>query len=93
MLTLAEIESTQQFNYELRLEAFGEDALRELLADAAALRRLVPRHMSDAEGRSLAEATLAELIARKAVDPEPPAPSEPQAAWAQLLTLFWIPFR
>ena len=93
MLTLAEIESTQQFDYEVQIEALGEAALRELLADAAALRRLIPRHMSDAEGRSIAEAALAELMARKAVDPEPPAPSEPQPAWAQLLTLFWTPFR
>jgi len=93
MLTLAEIESTWQFEYELRLEAFDEEALRDLLGDAAALRRLIPPHMSDAEGRSIAEATLAELMARKAVDPQPPTPSEPQPAWAQLLTVFWTPFR
>ncbi|HEY2927039.1 MAG TPA: hypothetical protein VGJ65_09230 [Albitalea sp.] len=93
MLTLAEIESTQQFDYELRLEALGEEALRELLADAAALRRLIPRHMSDAEGRRIAEATLAELRARQAVDAEPPAPPGPHSGWAQLFTLFWTPFR
>ena len=93
MLTLAEIESTQQFDYELRLEAMGEEALRELLADAAALRRLIPRHMSDAEGRRIAEATLAELVARQAEVAEPPAPTGPHSAWDPFFALFWTPFR
>jgi hypothetical protein len=93
MLTLTEIESTQQFDYELRLEAMGEEALRGLLADAPALRRLIPRHMSDAEGRRIAEATLAELVARQAEVAEPPSPTGPHSAWDPFFALFWTPFR
>lgn len=93
MLTLAEIESTLQIDYELRLEAFGEEALRVLLADAAALKRLIPGHLSDADGRRIAEVTLAELIAQKASDAAPSAPSELRPAWNQLLLLLRMPFR
>ena len=94
MLTLAEIESTMQIEFELRLEALEEQALRELIADAAALRRLTPRHLSAAEGRAIAEATLADMVARKASPPEPPATPEPESAWIRLLTMFWtVPLR
>jgi len=93
MLTLAEIESTLQIEYELQLEALGEQALRDLMADPAGLRQLAPRHLRDAELRMIAEATLAELVARKAPAPEPPAPPRPPWAWPQLLSWFWTPLR
>lgn len=93
MLTSGELESTLRFEYELQLEALGEQALRELLADAAALRRLIPGHISDAEGRTIAEATLAELIVNKTLDASPSAPSETRPAWGQLFSLFSVPFR
>jgi hypothetical protein len=66
MLTLAEIESALQIEYELQLEALGEQAFRDLLAEPAGFSQLAPRHSSDAEVRTIAEATLAESVARKA---------------------------
>jgi hypothetical protein len=93
MLTLAEIESTMQIDYELRLEALGEEALRALLADAAALRAQIPMHLSDADGRRIAEATLAELIASKTPAPQSAHPSAPLSAWTQLFKMLWTPFR
>lgn len=94
MLTLSEIESTLQIEYESRLEALGEEALRELVAtDSAALRSLAPHHLSDDEVLVIAERTLAELVARNAPVPEPPAPPGPPWAWPQFLTWFWTPLR
>lgn len=93
MLTLAEMESTLQIEYELQLETFSEEALRELLADAAALNALIPEHLSDVEGRRIAEATLAKLVARKTSDGAPAALSAPAPAWDQIFALFWMPFR
>jgi hypothetical protein len=94
MLTLDEIESTLQIEYELRLEALGQQALRELLDDAPALRAFAPHHLSDDEVRTIAENTLAELVARNAPEvPEPPAPPGPPWAWPQFLTWFWMPLR
>jgi hypothetical protein len=95
MLTLAEIESTLQIEYESRLEALGEQALRERLAGGpAALRSLAPHHLSDDELLAIAETTLAELVARNApAVPEPPAPPGPPWAWPQFLTWFWTPLR
>lgn len=93
MLTSGELESTLQIEYELRLEALGEQGVRELLADAAALRRLIPGHFSDAEGRRIAEVTLAELIANKTSNASPSARSETRSAWDQLFSLFSVPFR
>ena len=92
MLTLAEMESTLQIEYELKLERFGEVTLRELLADAVALNKLVPEHLSDAEGRRIAESTLAELVARNTPD-TPPLASDPKSLWEQTFTLIWAPFR
>jgi hypothetical protein len=95
MLTLDELQSCLQIEYELHLEALGEEGLRPLLADPAALGALIPAHLSDAEGRRIAEATLAELIARKRSDAERsehPLPLEPPIAWAQLFKPFWMPF-
>jgi hypothetical protein len=93
MLTLAEIESTLQIEYELQLEALGEQALRGLLANPAALRRLAPPHLGEAEVYKIAEATLAELVARKAPAATPAAPSELQSAWTRLFSWFWTPLR
>jgi hypothetical protein len=95
MLTLDEMESTLQIEYELRLEALGEEGLRELLAaDPTALSELTQGHFSDVDGRRIAEATLAELIVRKESDAVvSPVPFVPQPAWAQFFTLFWQPFR
>lgn len=96
MLTLAEVESTLQIKYELLLEALSEDALRALLADRAALGKLIPGHLSDAEGRTIAEATLAAMLAPKAGEAAPPAPSAPSgsaSAWGGLFSLFCFPFR
>jgi hypothetical protein len=79
MLTLAEIESTLQIEYELQLEALGEQALRDLPAEPAGFRQLAPRHLSDAEVRTIAEATLAELVPRKA--PASELPALPGSPW------------
>jgi len=80
MLTLAEIESTLQIEYEWQLEALEEKVLRELLADARALGRLIPQHVSDAEGRSLAEEKLAALMASQPSGEGRAAPSEAGSA-------------
>ena len=90
MLTLDELESTLQIAYELRLEALDEQALRDLLADPAALQRLAPSHLSDAQVRTIAEATLADLMVRNAPTVEPAAPPW---AWPQFLTWLWMPLR
>ena len=93
MLTMAEIESTLQIKYELQLEELGAPALRELLADTIALNRIIPGHLSNADGRTIAEAILIELTARKSSDPAPSVPSESGSAWVQFFTLFRTPFR
>ena len=93
MLTMAEIESTLQIDYELRLEKLGEQAVRELLADAAALWQIIPGHMSNADGRRIAETVLVELIARKTFDPVPAAAQPPRSAWDQFINLFKVPSR
>lgn len=93
MLTLAEIESTLQIDYESQLEALGEQALRELLADAPALGKRIPQHLSEAEGRSIAEQKLTELIARKPSSEHHAAASEPRSVWDQFFTMFKVPFR
>jgi hypothetical protein len=93
MLTLGELESTLQIEYELQLEALGEQALRELLADEAALGRLIPGHISYAEGRRIAEVTLAELIAKKKPVAAPSAQPATSSPWGQLFSLFSVPFR
>jgi len=91
MLTLAEIESTLQIEFELRLEAMDEQALRQLLADAAELHRAAPHHLSLAEARAIVEATLDDLHARH----EPAAVPTPEPAWpwASLLGWLWTPLR
>jgi len=93
MLTLAEIESTMQIEYELKLEALGVPALRKLLADRAALCRLAPQHLDEAQLRAIAKATLAELLAREAPAPAAPAtvPAAPAWPWAPLFTWFTVP--
>jgi hypothetical protein len=91
MLTLAEIESTLQIEFELRLEALDEPALRQLLADAAELRRQAPYHLSLAEARGIVDATLAEMLARHTPSPAP-AP-EPPWPWSQLVGWLWAPLR
>ncbi len=93
MLTLEEIESTMQIEYELRLEALGAEALRDLLADPAALRRLAPPHLDDAQVRGIAKTTLAELVSREAPAPDARAPLEHSLPWAQVFTWFWTPLR
>jgi hypothetical protein len=93
MLTLSEIESTQQIEFELQLEALDEQSLRDLLADAAELRRIAPPHLSDDELRSIAEATLIALLARNAPAPQASASPASQPAWAQWLEWFWAPLR
>ena len=76
MLTLAELQSTLQIEYELQLEAMDERTLRGLLADPIALNALVPAFMSFTEGRRIAEATLVQLLARKPPSVEPVIPQE-----------------
>jgi hypothetical protein len=89
MLTLEELESSRQTEFEQRLEALGEDALRGLLADAAALRTLMPQHISDAEGRRIVEAALAQSIANTTAGPQSlPAQSTQRSMLAWLLALF-----
>ncbi len=96
MLTLEEIESTLQIDYESQLEAMGEKALRELLADAPALAKRIPQHLSAAEGRRIAEQKLAQLLARepaRAVRAVDAAPSQAPSVWDQFFALLRPPFR
>jgi hypothetical protein len=91
MLRSAELEGSRQTEFEQQLEALDEDALRELLADAAALRRLASQHMSEAECRRIVEAALAQSIARKAAIPQSlPAQPTPRSLLARLLELFRV---
>ncbi len=73
-----------QIEYELRLEALGAQALRDLLSDRVALRRVAPARLDDARMRGIAEATVAELVAREATAADAPAPSKPSRPWAQV---------
>jgi hypothetical protein len=93
MLTLEEIESTLQIDYESQLEAMGEKALRELLADAPALAKRIPQHLSAAEGRHIAEQKLAQLLAHKPVHAVDAAPSQAPSVWDQFFALLRPPFR
>ena len=90
MLTLAELQSTLQIEYELQLEAMDEQALRALLADPIALNPLVPAHMSFTEGRRIAEATLEQLLARKPPTGETVIPHKAGLLWAQWFKPFWM---
>jgi hypothetical protein len=90
MLTLAELQSTLQIEYELQLEAMDERTLRGLLADPIALNALVPAFMSFTEGRRIAEATLVQLLARKPPSVEPVIPQEAAPFWAQWFKPFWM---
>ncbi|MBB5469005.1 hypothetical protein HDG32_005146 [Paraburkholderia sp. CI2] len=90
MLTLAELQSTLQIEYELQLEAMDEQTLRGLLADPIALNALVPAFMSFAEGRRIAEATLVQLLAREPSNAERGIPHEAAPLWAQWLKPFWM---
>ena len=88
MLTLAELQSTLQIEYELQLEAMDEQTLRDLLADPIALNAMVPAFMSFTEARRVAEATLAQLVARKPPSGEPVIQATP--FWAQWFKPFWM---
>jgi hypothetical protein len=90
MLTLAELQSTLQIEYELQLEAMDEQTLRGLLANAIALNALMPAFMSFTEGRRIAEATLAQLLARKTSSVEPVSTREAAPLWAQWFKPFWM---
>jgi hypothetical protein len=91
MLTLAEIESTLQIEFELRLEALDEQSLHHLLADAAELRRAAPHHLSLAEARGIVEATLDDVCVRQRPSAAPPP--EPAWPWGSLLGWLWTPLR
>ena len=91
MLTLAELQSTLQIEYELQLEAMDEQALRALLADPTALNRLMPAHMSFTEGRRIGEATLEQLLARRPPSGEPVNSQKSEPLWAQWFKPFWMP--
>lgn len=88
MLTLTELQSTLQIEYELQLEAMDEQRLRELLADPIALNAMVPAFMSFTEGRRIAEATLTQLVARKPPSAELVIQATP--IWAQWFKPFWM---
>jgi hypothetical protein len=89
MLTLAELQSTLQIEYELRLESMDEQTLRALLADPIALNAQVPAFMSGTEGRCIAEATLLQLLARKPSSAERVIAREPAPLWTQWFKSFW----
>lgn len=93
MLTLSEIESTQQFDFELRLEAMGEQALRAALADLGALQALAPAHLSRERVLQIATATLEDLVARSVPTAAPAAASAKPVApnWFEWFTGFWLP--
>jgi len=90
MLTLAELQSTLQIEYELQLEAMDEQALRGLLANPIALNALVPAFMSFTEGRRIAEATLAQLLTRKSPSAGQVSTREAAPLWAQWFKPFWM---
>jgi hypothetical protein len=89
MLTLSEIESTQEFEFERRLDAMGEQALRTALANPGELQALAPRHLSREQVLQIATATLEELAARS--QPAAAAPATPPQDWLGLLAAFWLP--
>ena len=89
MLTMAELESTLQIEYELQLEAMDEQALRALLADPGALNALMPAHMSFTAGQRIAEATLEQLLARQASSAEPVVEQKAEPLFAQWFKPFW----
>jgi hypothetical protein len=91
MLTLSELQSTLEIEYELQLETMDEQALRALLADPIALNARMPAHMSFAEGSRIAEATLEQLLARKPPDGEPVISQKAESRWAQWFKPVWIP--
>ncbi|CAE6777128.1 hypothetical protein R69927_04017 [Paraburkholderia domus] len=91
MLTLAELQSTLQIEYELQLEAMDEQALRSLLADPFGLNALMPAHMSFTERRRIAEVTLEQLLARKPPSAEPVIPHKAEPLWAQWFKPLWMP--
>ncbi|RZF24355.1 hypothetical protein EVC45_39315 [Paraburkholderia sp. UYCP14C] len=90
MLTLAELQSTLQIEYELQLEAMDEQTLRGLLADPIALNRLVPAFMSFTEGRRIAEATFEQLLARSPLGAESVIPHDAAPLWAQWVKSLWM---
>ncbi|TCK32860.1 hypothetical protein B0G84_8766 [Paraburkholderia sp. BL8N3] len=90
MLTLAELQSTLQIEYELQLEAMDEQALRALLGDPLALNLLMPGHMSTGEGRWIAETTLEQLLARKPPSAEPVIRHKADALWTKWFKPFWM---
>jgi hypothetical protein len=90
MLTLVELQSTLQIEYELQLEAMDEPTLRALLADATALNALMPAHMSFKEGCQIAEATLEKLLAHRPPCDEPLTPHRAAPLWAQWFKSFWM---
>jgi hypothetical protein len=90
MLTLTELQSTLEIEYELQLEAMDEQALRALLADPVALNARLPAHMSLAEGSRIAETTLEQLLARKSPDGEPVIPDKAEPRRAQWFKPPWI---
>ena len=97
MLTLAEIESTLQIQFETRLEDLDEKSLRALIANPPALRRLAPPHLGAAQRRRIAEATLAEMIERRQAsdtgDTGSSAKPAPTWPWAPLFAWVWTPLR
>jgi hypothetical protein len=91
MLTLAELRSTLQIEYELQLEAMDEQTLRGLLSDPVALNAQVPAFMSVTEGRQIAEGTLLQLLARKASSAERVIACEPAPLWTQWFKPLTLP--
>jgi hypothetical protein len=90
MLTLAELQSTLQIEYELQLEAMDEQTLRALLTDPIALNAMMPAHMNFTEGRRIAEATLEQLLARQSPGTETGIPQKALPQWAQWFKPFWM---
>jgi hypothetical protein len=90
MLTLSELQSTLEIEYELQLEAMDEQTLRVLLTDPFALNALMPAHMGFTEGRRIAKATLEQLLARKPPSAEPVISHKAAPQWAQWFRPFWM---
>jgi hypothetical protein len=95
MITLDQVEDIQLGQFLQNLEDLGENGLRDILDDSEALVRLASPNLAKAEARDIAEAALAQLVARRKAamlaegDARTKAPEPPIAPLSDAL---WIPF-
>lgn len=95
MLNAEQIETFQIVQFEQRLGALGENALRNLLADQIALQALQPPpHMSDEEIRLTIQEVLegSVVLGQRQSEVAEVGQGQPQPKEASILSLPWTPF-